>query len=147
MIVREARADDAPAVAALVRALGYTADDGEVAERLSWFAASVDDVVQVSAVDGELVGFVTVSCTRSLVDPQWFGRITALSVAADHRRGGVGRRLVAAAEAWAAAHGSTLVQVNSGRRPERAAAHEFYPALGYRDQHDHHVLYEKHLNA
>lgn len=88
-----------------------------------------------------------VSRTRSLVDPEWFGRITALSVAADHRRGGVGRRLVAAAEAWVADHGSTLVQVNSGRRPERAAAHEFYPALGYRDQHDHHVLYEKRLDA
>ena len=145
MRTRPATADDATAVAALVRALGYEADDATIAERLAWFAASAHDTVQIAEVDGSVAGFVTVSCTRSLIDPEWFGRITALSVDPAHRREGIGRRLVAAAEAWIADHGSTLVQVNSGRRPERDAAHAFYPALGYRDQHDHHVLYEKRL--
>lgn len=147
MIVRAATAEDAAAVALLVRALGYDAEDAAVAERLAWFAASDDDTVQVAEVNGGVAGFVAVSCTRSLIDPEWFGRITALSIAPEHRRSGIGRQLVAAAEQWVTAHGSTLLQVNSGRRPERSAAHAFYPALGYRDQHDHHVLYEKRLDA
>lgn len=147
MIVREATIDDAAAVAGLVRALGYTAVDDEVARRLDWFAASEHDAVQVAEVEGRVAGFVAASVTRSLIDPQWFGRITALSVAGGDRRRGIGRRLVAAAEEWVVAHGASLVQVNSGRRPERAAAHEFYPALGYRDQHDHHVLYERRMGG
>lgn len=147
MIVREATGDDAAAVASLVRALGYTAADDDIARQLDWFAASDHDIVQVAQVGDGVAGFVTASVTRSLIDPQWFGRITALSVAGGDRRRGIGRRLLAAAEEWVAAHGASLVQLNCGRRAERAAAHEFYPALGYRDQHDHHVLYEKRLDA
>lgn len=146
MIVRDATADDATAVAILVRGLGYTAVDDDIARRLDWFAASDHDVVQVAVVDGRVTGFVAASVTRSLIDPQWFGRITALGVTGRDRRRGIGRRLLAAAEEWVVAHGARLVQLNCGRRDERAAAHEFYRALGYRDQHYHHVLYEKHLD-
>lgn len=147
MIVRAAVPDDARAVADLVHELGYGTAPARVRQQLDEFAVAADDQVLVADVDGAVVGFVAVSRTRSLIDPRWFGRITALCVAASHRRRGVGEELVAAAEDWAVAHGVTLLQVNSGRRPERAAAHDFYPALGYRDQHDHHVLYEKHLDG
>jgi hypothetical protein len=39
------------------------------------------------------------------------------------------------------------MQVSSGRRPEREAAHAFYASHGYADQHDHHVSYEKILGG
>jgi GNAT superfamily N-acetyltransferase len=145
MSIREALPADAAVIAGLVRDLGYTTDAAAVRAQLQDVAASADDVVLVVERDEAVVGFVAVSRTRSLIEPAWFGRITALCVAGTHRRTGVGARLVGAAEAWAVDNEVTLLQVNSGRRPERTAAHAFYPALGYRDQHDHHVLYEKHL--
>jgi hypothetical protein len=39
------------------------------------------------------------------------------------------------------------MQLNSGRRPERVAAHAFYRSLGYAGQHDHHILYEQALGC
>jgi GNAT superfamily N-acetyltransferase len=56
----------------------------------------------------------------------------ALSVDARHRRAGVGRRLIAAVERWATAHGCADVEVTSLR--SRDAAHSFYAALGYEDR-------------
>lgn len=144
MGVRVATAADAEAIAALLTHLGYETDVEGLEQRLVALVRSPDDTVLVDERDG-VVGVVVVSRTHSLIDPSLFGRITALCVSRHHQRRGVGEDLVRAAEAWLVARGVRLVQVNCGRRPEREAAHEFYPSLGYRDQHDHHVLYEKHL--
>ena len=74
-------------------------------------------------------------------------RLTSLVVAAEVRDQGVGRRLVEAAETWAVQHGCDRIQVSSGRRPEREAAHAFYTAFGYEDTRSHHVLYAKDLDG
>ena len=50
-------------------------------------------------------------------------------VAERHRGTGVGRALVARAEAWAAERGPGVIRVRS--RSTRTGAHEFYGALGY----------------
>ena len=147
MTVRAATVEDAAAAADLLAALGYETDGEELGDGLAWFAASEDDAVLVDDRDGDVVGLVVVHRTRTLIDPSLFGRVTALSVAPAWQRAGVGAALLSAAEAWLAERGVGLVQVNCGRRPERDAAHRFYPSMGYRDQHDHHVLYEKHLAA
>jgi GNAT superfamily N-acetyltransferase len=41
--------------------------------------------------------------------------------------------LVEAVEAFARERGCGLVEVTSGERPEREAAHHFYAALGYEE--------------
>jgi hypothetical protein len=41
--------------------------------------------------------------------------------------------------------GASLLEVSSGRRPEREAAHAFYPALGFVDSSDASVVYRKRL--
>ncbi|MCF7760050.1 MAG: GNAT family N-acetyltransferase [Cephaloticoccus sp.] len=56
-------------------------------------------------------------------------QITGLVVADTHRRQGVGRRLVAAAEQWAQTIGAKIIVVFSN--VERVESHAFYPALGY----------------
>jgi ribosomal protein S18 acetylase RimI-like enzyme len=74
-----------------------------------------------------------------------FVRITALAVDAHHRRRGVARALTSFAENWAREREALLLEVSSGRRPEREAAHAFYQALGYRDTADHSARYWKPL--
>ncbi|HSK25244.1 MAG TPA: GNAT family N-acetyltransferase [Egicoccus sp.] len=93
------------------------------------------------------MGIVALSLTPLLAGGGWWSRITALAVDPRIRRRGVAAALVAEAERMATDGGSRLMQLNCGRRPERVAAHEFYPAVGYRDQYDHHVLYEKRLDG
>jgi GNAT superfamily N-acetyltransferase len=144
--LRGARPTDAPEVCRLLAGLGYPAETPVVRERLDSFDGARDHVL-VAELGGRIVGVLALSLTPRFAEPGMFSRITALAVDASARRRGVGRRLIAEAERIAAANGSTLMQVNSGRRPERAAAHAFYVSLGYADQHVHHILYEKVLEA
>ena len=58
------------------------------------------------------------------------GWVYYLAVAETARRSGIGRALMAAAEAWCAAHGIT--RLNLTVRTDNAAAHGFYARLGYR---------------
>lgn len=57
------------------------------------------------------------------------GALYYLGVDPDHRRGGVGRALVHAAEAWCRSHG--VPKVNLLVRSENQAVLAFYTALGY----------------
>ena len=76
----------------------------------------------------QLVGLMTVHRTRFLHRlPD--ARITSLVVAASERGRGIGRQLVAAAEAMALEWGCARVEVTSGF-PHRDA-HGFYEHLGY----------------
>lgn len=55
--------------------------------------------------------------------------IVALVVSSKARREGVGRRLVAEVERWAATTDAEAIVVRSNTA--RGEAHEFYPAAGY----------------
>lgn len=67
----------------------------------------------------------------------------------DHRSasgvGNDGGRRLEPRTALARQRSAILVEVSSGRRPEREAAHRFYAALGYRDTAGAHVRYRKRL--
>ncbi len=98
---------------------------------LAW-AAEPQGEVLVAEADGAPAGFAAVHRVPYFERPGAFARIIALSVDAEHRRTGVGRRLMAAVECWALAHGCVDVEVTSLR--SRDAAHRFYTALGYEDR-------------
>lgn len=78
------------------------------------------------------MGFAAVHRVPYFERPGAFTRLVALSVDAAQRRAGVGRRLMAAVERWAAARGCVEVEVTSRR--SREDAHRFYSALGYEDR-------------
>jgi ribosomal protein S18 acetylase RimI-like enzyme len=59
------------------------------------------------------------------------GAIYYLAVDPDRRRGGLGRRLVAAAEAWCRARG--VPKINLLVRKENAVVLAFYEAIGFAD--------------
>lgn len=86
-----------------------------------------------AANDGRLIGFVEVS-RRDFAEgckTQPVGYIEAWYVAPKHRQGGVGRRLIETAEAWAAALGCT--EMASDADIENYLSHRAHGALGYRE--------------
>jgi GNAT superfamily N-acetyltransferase len=85
-----------------------------------------------AAAAGTAAGFAAVHRVPYFERPGAWARVVALSVDAAHRRAGVGRGLMAAAERWAAVHGCVAMEVTSLR--SREAAHRFYAALGYEDR-------------
>ncbi|HEU4566312.1 MAG TPA: GNAT family N-acetyltransferase [Gemmatimonadaceae bacterium] len=126
--IREAVAEDAPAIAALISELGYPVTTEVLAARLRAYHAA-GEVALVATRGGEVLGLLTVHLTPVLHRPTPVGRLTMLVVTEAARGMGVGRALVAAAERHLAARGCALVEVTSNRR--RTDAHAFYERLGY----------------
>jgi GNAT superfamily N-acetyltransferase len=125
--IRDATAADAADVAALLGELGYPTTAGEAAERLRRPGARV--VVAESA--GRVVGLAALAVGSQLHHAAPVARITALVVSETARGHGAGRRLMARAEELARDAGCDDIELTSGIRPEREAAHRFYEALGY----------------
>ena len=81
------------------------------------------------AVEGDrLLGYAHIRITRDLLSDE-AAEVVTLAVAPDHRRKGVGRRLVHAAEAWARESGRSRLVLRTN--VVVTAAHAFFVALGY----------------
>jgi GNAT superfamily N-acetyltransferase len=129
MIVRPATLHDAESIAPLLGELDYPAAPEEVARRLTALEAEQGVAAFVAENGGRMVGVATVQRLHVLHSDAGFAQLLLLVVGADVRRRGVGRALVAKAEAWALAHDCTRMLVACGE--ERTDAHSFYEALGY----------------
>ena len=102
--------------------------------------------VVVAVDDRVIAGLISSHVIPLLAEGGCFVRITALCIAEGHRNRGIGRTLVEEIEKRARAVGARLIEVNSSRRPERAAAHSFYPTLGFVDSAHSSLIYRKHLS-
>ena len=129
MLIRPATLSDAPELARLLTALGHPTTSSDVAARWDAWAAQRNTALVAERGDGTLAAMLTLHQTRVLHRPKPLGRITALVVDPPVRGQGVGRALVAAAEAALAAAGCGLIEVTSN--VARADAHAFYRRLGY----------------
>jgi ribosomal protein S18 acetylase RimI-like enzyme len=129
--IRDARADDAPALAALIGQLGYSNSTDAVVRRLARLQASEADRVVVAEVAGEVVGLASLhtSLTVEYDDPA--AKLSAIVVDSGHRRLGIGAALVRAMEAEARARGCCLIFLTTAER--RSEAHAFYRRLGFEE--------------
>jgi len=131
--VREAMPDDAAEVARLFGELGYPTPAEVMAERMRAYAAAGETALVaddgVARAGRRLLGVLTIHITPVLHRAGAVGRLTSLVVEESARGRGVGRALVAAAEARFEAAGCVLAEVTSNK--SRADAHAFYERLGY----------------
>jgi GNAT superfamily N-acetyltransferase len=126
-LIRDADTADAEAVARLLGELGYPVDASTVEARLERLAI-VGDRVFVAEVDGEVVGLAHLQVTPAIEYDRPAARIGALVVDQSHRRTGIGRALVEAAETEARGRNCEVLFLTTSER--RDDAHAFYQSLG-----------------
>ena len=138
--IRKATLSDKDSIAELVGQLGYPSSPEEVQVRLDTIHADDDQVVYVAETEGgDIVGWVHVfGAYRLLAEP--FVEIGGLIVAEGQRGSGVGKALLAAAEAWAQDHGFNSIRVRSN--VIREGAPRFYERLGYHRVKQQNVFYK-----
>jgi len=140
--IRSATLEDAPVLATLSDVLGYPVAVPVFKERLRRLLASPSDAVVVAEHPQEhIVGWIHGSAQELLESGQRC-EILGLVVATTARNRGVGRRLVAAIEAWAQSRG--LIQIAVRSDVVRVESHPFYKRLGYGRVKTQHV-YRKEL--
>lgn len=129
MRVRPMTLEDAGTAAGLSGQLGYPATPAQIRERLAALQGDPGSAIFVAEDEaGRVVGWVHV-IGRCFLETGRFAELAGLVVDAAARRGGAGRSLVAAAEAWAAGRGYAAMRVRSNMK--RAEARPFYERLGY----------------
>jgi GNAT superfamily N-acetyltransferase len=127
--VRRATVEDAEAIAGLSGELGYPATVEQSQARLRAILGADDHVVLVACDDdGDVVAWVH-AFVALRVEYEPFIEISGFVVAEPLRGRGVGKRLLAAVEAWVLERGITQLRVRS--RSDRAAARAFYAGLGF----------------
>jgi GNAT superfamily N-acetyltransferase len=129
ILFRSAAAGDLAALAELAGELGHPVAPAELLPRLERVLADPAQAVLVAEQTGTVLGWLHVQEFRALTSPP--SALVVGFVLAEGARGrGLGRALLAQAEAWARARGLTSMRLRARR--ERRAAHGFYRALGYR---------------
>jgi GNAT superfamily N-acetyltransferase len=128
--IREAGPEDAPALAPLLAELGYPDKSRSVEARLRGFERDPASFVLVARDEGAVVGLAAATLVPLLHEDGSWCRLSALVVGERSRRAGIGAALVAAVVERALAGGCRYLEVTSGERPDREAAHAFYEALG-----------------
>jgi len=127
--IREARTDDAAAVAALLGELGYPTSEEQAALRLERLREEPQTLVLVVEVDGAVAALGGIRSERPLEYDEPWARVIALVVGEQHRGRGIGARLLDALEAEASSRGCLAVALTSGNH--RHEAHAFYERRGY----------------
>jgi GNAT superfamily N-acetyltransferase len=127
--IRSAVPADAPRLAELSGVLGYPVSTEALAGRLARLLDRAGHIVLVAELpSGQVVGWLHAS-EQELLETGRRAEILGLVVDAGHRGVGVGRQLVAGAEAWAATRGFDDLHVRSN--VVRIESHPFYQRLGY----------------
>jgi N-acetylglutamate synthase-like GNAT family acetyltransferase len=143
MNVRAALIGDVPRLAELSGVLGYPVAVEKLAARVDRLLARDEDVLLVAENGGRVVGWIH-AAEQELVESGRRCEILGLVVDAEQRRGGAGRRLVAAIEIWAHHRGLEEVSVRSAIT--RSESHPFYERLGFVRVKTQHV-YRKRISA
>lgn len=128
MTMRPGRVSDAPQISRLTSQLGYDLDVAAATERLARILPRPEQRLFVAEVDGEAVGWLH-AAVADYVDAERYVLIAGLVVDREQRRTGIGRALMARAEAWALEQGCAHVRLASSST--RTAAHRFYEDIGY----------------
>jgi N-acetylglutamate synthase-like GNAT family acetyltransferase len=123
--IRDARRDDAEAIARLLGQLGYPAAASAVARRVEQLR---DDRLVVAESDGAVVGLAQLHVAPSLEHDRPAANLAALVVDEAHRGHGVGRALVESMENEARARGCGVLYLTTAER--RVDAHGFYEQIG-----------------
>lgn len=136
--IREMKAGDAAAVAALSGQLGYPASAAEIDRRFAEIGPCEHHVVYVAESGGaRIVGWLHLYTCDLIIDDRRV-EIWGLVVDKAYRGRGIGRLLMKQAEAWALANGCRTVALRSNIVREKA--HTFYEKLGYRRMKTQHVF-------
>ena len=126
--VRAARLSDADSIALLTAQLGYEIAPVDAAARLSRILPRRDHQFLIAEANGTIVGMLHASLSEH-IDAETCVLIEGVAVDRECRGRGIGKILLAHAEAWALANGCSLVRLRS--TAARTEAHKFYEHLGY----------------
>ena len=130
MIIREMEAKDVMGVVSLIRnELGYDDISSDVYDRVIRIYNAENYVTFIAEEDGAVIGFVGIMRGLAFELDGEYIRVIALAVSRAYQSLGIGSKLEARVEQYAAETGANSIGISSGLT--RSRAHMFYSNKGY----------------
>jgi ribosomal protein S18 acetylase RimI-like enzyme len=128
VIIRHATPADAPALARMNEAFNGASDPAEqIAARL--VACAAIETPLLAELDGQAIGFACVRVVPCVLYAEPYAELTELYVEPDYRHHGIGRALIARAEALVRERGAADLIIMTS--VSNAAAQALYRSAGY----------------
>lgn len=129
--IRNIHPADAAFAVAIIRDLGHENDEKSIAWRISAIEGTPRERVVIAECDGKPAGLCAANVYRYFHTEGLVCRITVLAVGSEYRRHGIGKLLIAWAEAWAVEQGCDRMEITT--RKGRSESLEFLLRQGYED--------------
>jgi GNAT superfamily N-acetyltransferase len=134
MEIREATVNDTEILALLMEQLGYPTTIESMKTRFKNIHSNPDYRTLLASYDGKIVGMIGLVKGYYYEMDGSYVRIVAFVVDSNYRGKGIGKKLLNEAESYARSIGARGILLNSGNRPERYRAHQFYKHMGYAEK-------------
>ncbi len=131
VFIREFQNDDIVSLTELTNQLGYETSIEQMTVRMERILSLDTYWTFVAVVNGQVAGYIGLNKNYFWEQDGCFIRIQVLVISKEYRRMGIGEKLIDAAERKAKEVDAKLIILNSGNKPEREAAHQFYPQMGF----------------
>lgn len=126
---RRATQADAEPIASLLIELGHAATAADVINRVRRSLHSGTSWLLLAQSENDVIGLISAELVPYFPNGSTVCRVTALVVAARHRRLGLGEKLLARAADFAREHDCSSIELTSAHH--RIDAHRFYERLGF----------------
>lgn len=126
---RRATQADAGPIASLLTELGYAATAADVIDRVQRSLHSATSWLLLAQSASDVIGLISAELVPYFPNGSTVCRVTALVVAAQHRRRGLGEKLLAHVTDFAREHRCSGIELTSAHH--RLDAHRFYERLGF----------------
>jgi len=127
---RQMSSEDAEAVAALSRQLGYPLSSQQILQNINAVRRSKDHDAFVAIYDSHVVGWIGL-VQAVMIESLPFCEINGLVIDENHRGKGIGKLLLEKAKQWAKEKGNDALRLRCNVK--RTEAHEFYRHLGFKE--------------
>ncbi len=132
--IRMVTIDDIPQLLPLMEQLGYLQNEQDFQKRFGVFMNEVGYGVSVAEQDEKIVGLVAWSKSIFFVSSKTRIHIEGLVVDEHYRGQGIGKKLMVFVEEFAKKFSPCIIDLTSGVRRAKDGSHEFYKALGYKNE-------------
>ncbi len=133
IIIRIATTIDVRGLLPLMEQLGYSQNTQDFEKRLEIFTSKEGYGIAVAEESQTIIGLVAWSKSINFVSTATRIRIESLIVNEQYRNQGIGKNLMNFVEDIAKTLSPCIIDLTSGLRREKDGSHEFYKALGYKN--------------
>jgi len=135
MIIRDAHENDTLQLCQLLSQLNYDMDSNTMEARIKAFQKERHHLLVIED-NHRIIAAIAFGCYEQLRLPGCCCHIDALIIHQDHRGQGLGKKLVAEAEAYALKYGAETIELKSANHRIKTGTHAFYIGLGYKNHVD-----------